>query len=97
MAWQIENLAVPYSETDLTDWLVELRLVMPGWDLRKVAPLFDRAGAFTIPWADAGRIADALADAACSALIHPSAVRMTEDIAAAARQAARQRKPWRWT
>jgi hypothetical protein len=97
MAWTIEHLAVPYSETDITDWAVELHLVVPGWDWKVVAPLFDCAGRFTIPAAEAGCMAAVLEDAACSSLMHPASVRMTEDIASAAKKAAALGKPWRWT
>jgi hypothetical protein len=97
MAWTVQHLAVPYSETDITDWAVELHMVMPEWDWTVISPLFDCAGAFTIPAAEAGRMAAALEDAACSPRMHPASVRITEDIAAAAKQAARLGKPWRWS
>lgn len=95
--WRIEHLAVPYSETDIDDWAVELHTVMPDWDWDTVAPLFDCAGAFTIPAAEAGRMAEVLQQSACSSRIHPCAVGITEAIAAAAKQAAKSGKPWRWT
>ncbi|MFI0901808.1 hypothetical protein [Streptomyces sp. NPDC020983] len=97
MAWQIEHLTFPRSETDITDWAVELHLVMPEWDWKTVAPLFDCAGAFTIPADEAGRMAEVLQEAACSPRMYPSIVRLTEDIAAAAKQAAVLGKPWRWS
>jgi hypothetical protein len=96
MAWTIEHLAVPYSETDIADWAVELRLVLSPGEWRVVEALFDIAAAFTVSPRLAGRIAGILADAAHSSRMHPSMVRMTEDMAAAARTAADQRQSWHW-
>jgi hypothetical protein len=93
--WQVQH-ARTYSETDVTDWAVELHLVMPEWDWQTVRPLFEHVTQFTIgpEWAD--RMAGVLQEAACSSRMHPAAVRMTEEIAAAARTAADRREPWRW-
>jgi hypothetical protein len=95
MAWEIQH-AGSYSEEAVTDWSAELRLVMPEWDWQTVAPLFDCAGAFTIPAAEAGRMAERLVDAACSTAMYPLHRRMTEDIAKAAKKASKSGRPWRW-
>ncbi|MFJ4412588.1 hypothetical protein [Streptomyces sp. NPDC088910] len=97
MAWTIQHLAQTYTEDQITDWAVELHLAMPDHDWRVVErELFDTAATFAVPAAKVGDIADRLEDAALSVYMHPMHVRMTEDIAAAARTAADRREPWRW-
>lgn len=97
MFWTIEHLAIPYSATDITDWAVELRMVMPRHDWHLLARYLDVAVAFVVPADQVGPIADVLDEAACSVYLHPTQVRITEDIAAAARKAAAMGTPWRWS
>lgn len=98
MAWTIQHLAHRYTEEQITDWAVELHMAMPDHDWRVVErALFDTAATFTVPAAKVGDLADRLEDAALSVFMHPTFVRMTEDIAAAARTAADRHEPWSWT
>ena len=96
MSWTVQHLPAPYSEQVIDAWSAELRMVMPDWDWKVISPLFDCAGAFTIPASEARRMAGVLQVAALSVRMHPSMVPITEAMARAAETAANNRQPWRW-
>jgi hypothetical protein len=105
MGWSISHAA--YGETiyrsalQLDNLARQLAHVMPGRDWRAVRGVFDQAqkadGPFTVSWADAGRIADALNLAVTHPLMPSDWGELTGQIAAAADRAAKDREPWSWS